>query len=65
MASESHFKWRIRTVLWAAFWYAITFPLFLLLYLPGALAWAVVSIWFLYRVVRGWSAMNAGKAMPE
>ena len=61
---ESHFSWRIRTVLWAAFWYALTFPLFLLLYLPGAIAWGIVSIWFLYRIVRGWSALSAGRPMP-
>ena len=61
---ESHFSWRIRTVLWAAFWYALTAPLFVLLIVPGWLAWGVISIWFLYRVVRGWSALSSGKPMP-
>ena len=60
---ESHFRWRIHSVLWAAGLYVVTAPLFLLLYLPGALAWAVISIWFLYRVVRGWMNLNANKAM--
>ncbi|CAN5850605.1 hypothetical protein BH11PSE8_BH11PSE8_40590 [soil metagenome] len=60
---ESHFRWRISSVLWAAGLYVVTAPLFLLLYLPGALAWAVISIWFLYRVVRGWMNLNANKAM--
>ena len=60
---ESHFRWRINSVLWAAGLYIVTAPLFLLLYLPGALAWAVISIWFLYRVVRGWMNLNANKAM--
>jgi uncharacterized membrane protein len=36
----------------------VTFPLFLLLYLPGAIAWALISFWFLYRIVRGMVAMN-------
>ena len=36
----------------------MTSPLFLLLLLPAMLAWAVVSIWFLYRIVRGMVAMN-------
>ena len=55
---ESHFSWRIRSVVWAGILYLVTSPLFLLLLLPGMLAWAVVSIWFLYRIVRGMVAMN-------
>lgn len=60
----SHFSWRIRSVLWAAGLYIITSPLYLLLFLPGLLAWAVISIWFLYRVVRGWLALNDRKPLP-
>lgn len=60
----SHFSWRIRTVLWAGFFYVVTFPLFLLLYLPGAIAWAIISIWFLYRIVKGMVRMNASEALP-
>jgi uncharacterized membrane protein len=60
----SHFSWRIRTVLWAGFFYVVTFPLFLLLYLPGAIAWAIISIWFLYRIVKGMVRMNASQALP-
>ena len=58
----SHFSWRIRSVIWAGILYAITFPLFLLLYIPGAIAWGLISIWFLYRIVRGMVAMN--KSLP-
>ncbi len=54
----SHFSWRIRSVLVAGLLYVVTAPLFLLLYLPGAIAWFVISIWFLYRIVRGMVAMN-------
>jgi len=61
---ESHFRWRIHSVLWAAALYLLTSPLFLLLFLPGLLAWIAISIWFLYRVVRGWLALNDGRAMP-
>ena len=59
----SHFRWRIRTVIIAGVLYAVTFPLFLLLYIPGAIAWALVSIWFLYRIVKGMVNMNKGVAM--
>ena len=58
----SHFDYRIRTVIWAGVLYVVTFPLFLLLYLPGAIAWAIISIWFLYRIVKGMVRMN--KELP-
>lgn len=60
----SHFSWRIRSVIWAGLLYVITFPLWLLFVLPGMLAWAVISIWFLYRIVKGMVRMNAGQALP-
>ena len=59
----SHFSWRIRSVIWAGILYLVTFPLFLLLYLPGAIAWIGISIWFLYRIVRGMVAMNGNRAV--
>ena len=61
---ESHFRWRIRTVLWAAGLYLLTAPLWLLLFVPGWIAWGVISIWFLYRIVRGWMNLNANRPMP-
>jgi uncharacterized membrane protein len=61
---ESHFSWRIRSVIWAAVLYVVTIPLWLLFIVPGWIAWALISIWFLYRVVRGWMALNKRKAMP-
>lgn len=54
----SHFSWRIRSVIIAGLLYIVTAPLFLLLLLPGMVAWFCVSIWFLYRIVRGMVAMN-------
>ena len=61
----SHFSWRIRSVIWAGILYAITFPLFLLLYVPGAIAWGLISIWFLYRIVRGMVAMNKSQPVGQ
>ncbi len=57
----SHFRWRIRSVVFAGLAYLLTFPLFLLFYFPGAIAWAVISVWFLYRIVTGFVAMNKGQ----
>ncbi len=62
---ESHFSWRIRSVLWAGVLYVVTIPLWLLLFVPGWIAWCVISIWFLYRVVRGWLALNDRRPMPQ
>ena len=61
---ESHFSWRIRSVLWAGGMYLLTFPLFFLLYVPGWIAWGLISIWFLYRIVRGWLALSSNTPMP-
>ena len=59
----SHFAWRIRTVLWAGVLYVVTTPLWLLFFFPGWIAWGLISIWFLYRIVRGMVSMNKGQAV--
>ncbi|MEO6320025.1 MAG: hypothetical protein ABIR56_05140 [Polaromonas sp.] len=56
----SHFSWRIRSVLWAGILYLLTSWLWLLLIVPGWIAWGLISIWFLYRIVKGMMRMNAG-----
>lgn len=61
---ESHFRWRIRSVLWAGGLYLLTSWLWLLLLIPGWVAWGIISIWFLYRVVRGWVNLNRQMPMP-
>jgi len=61
---ESHFRWRIRSVLWAGGLYVLTLPLWLMFLIPGWIAWVAISIWFLYRVIRGWMNLNNGIAMP-
>ncbi|GAB2467481.1 MAG: DUF4870 family protein [Comamonas sp.] len=59
----SHFSWRIRSVIWAGVLYLVTLPLWLFFLVPGMIAWAVISIWFLYRIVRGMVAMNKDRAI--
>lgn len=54
----SHFSWRIRSVLWAAVLYVVTWPLWLLFLLPGMVAWCIISLWFLYRIIKGMVRMN-------
>lgn len=41
----------------------MTSPLWLLFIFPGWIAWGLISIWFLYRIVRGMVAMNKDQAL--
>lgn len=59
----SHFSWRIRSVLWAGVLYLLTSWLWLLLVVPGWIAWTLISLWFLYRIVKGMVRLNAGRSM--
>jgi uncharacterized membrane protein len=61
----SHIRWRIRTVLIAATLYLITAPLWALFLIPGWMAWTAISVWFLYRIVTGFIAMNKGQEIGQ
>ena len=61
----SHFGWRIRSVVIAAALYVVTIPLWILFIFPGWIAWALISVWFLYRIVSGMVAMNKGLPIGE
>lgn len=60
---ESHFDWRLKSVVWAGVAYVLTAPLWLLLFVPGWIAWGVISIWFLYRIIKGMARMHAQRAI--
>ena len=59
----NHFSWRIRSVIWAGILYLVTAPLWLLFLVPGWIAWTIISLWFLYRIVRGMVAMSNNRAL--
>lgn len=59
----SHFNYRLRSVLYAGVAMLFTAPLFLLLYVPGKIAWFLIGLWLLYRIVKGWSALSARRAI--
>src|SRR3989338_1264279 len=59
----NHFSWRIRSTIWAGVLYVVTAPLWLLLIAPGWIAWGLISLWFLYRIVRGMLAMSKNQAV--
>ena len=60
---ESHFSWQIRTFWWALFWVVTAFVLFMtIIGIPVALLMFVgTGLWVLYRIVRGWLALNDGR----
>lgn len=62
---RSHFGYRLRTVVWAAVLYLVTFPLWFLFVFPGWLAWVAISVWFLYRIVLGMVRLNRAQPMPD
>ena len=64
---ESHFRWQIRTFWYGLAWVALCI-LFVVLTLGIGLllVWlpiGVVSLWFIYRIARGWLALRDGRAM--
>jgi uncharacterized membrane protein len=61
----THFSFRIRTVIWAVVLYTVTLPLWFFFVFPGWLAWGVISIWFLYRIVLGMVRLNAQRPVND
>lgn len=45
--------------------YLVTVPLWFFFLFPGWLAWGLISIWFLYRIVLGMVRLNAQRVMTE
>ncbi|WPB57604.1 hypothetical protein [Xylophilus sp. GOD-11R] len=62
---ESHFRWRLRSVLWAGALYLLTAWLWLIFFIPGWIAWTIISLWFLYRILLGMVRMNRRQAMDS
>jgi uncharacterized membrane protein len=66
---ESHFTWQIRTfwfaMLWSILIFLIGLPLTLLIVGFGiwAVGFFILGIWAIYRIVKGWSRLNARRAM--
>jgi uncharacterized membrane protein len=62
---ESHFRWQIRTFWFAVLWMIIASVLVITI-IGIPLAWLMVVItglWVLYRIARGWMALNEGRAI--
>ena len=64
---DSHFRWQIRTFWYGLLWVGLC-ALFVVLTLGVGIviAWlplAIVSVWFVYRIVRGWVRLRDGRPM--
>jgi uncharacterized membrane protein len=64
---DSHFSWQIRT-----FWFGLLWVSLCMLFIVATLgvgiliAWLPLggaAIWFIYRIVRGWAALNSRQPM--
>ena len=64
---DSHFRWQIRTFWFCLLWALVAIALGLtLIGLPLTFfILAVVTVWLIYRVVRGWLALNAGRPIDR
>jgi uncharacterized membrane protein len=63
---DSHFGWQIRTFWYALLWLAISAMLFITV-IGIVLAYILAvsaGIWVVYRIIRGWIALNDGRSMP-
>ena len=64
---ESHFRWQIRTFWYGLFWVSLClFFVFVTFGIGIIVAWlplAIVSLWFIYRVARGWLALRDRRTM--
>ena len=67
----SHLRWLIRTFWYSTLWgavgaiiYVLLFVVFLLVVLLAHLIWGAVSIWVIYRVIRGYLLFKDNRPVP-
>ena len=64
---ESHFRWQIRTFWFGLLWISLCVLFIIFTFGIGIIiAWlpmGLVGLWFVYRVVRGWLALNDRRPM--
>lgn len=59
---ESHLRWQIRT-----FWFALLGGIIGGVTIIILIGWAILcatAVWVIYRIVKGWLALNDGKPLP-
>ena len=67
---ESHFRWQMRTFWYSWLWILLTcivaMPLLIVVvgFFIAIVGFALIGIWVIYRVARGWLALRDGRPMP-
>lgn len=61
---RAHHSYMISTFWWTVLWLVVCSPLWLLFGLPGALAYAIIGLWYLYRCIKGWLRFADGR-LPQ
>ncbi|MBU6259699.1 MAG: hypothetical protein KGL18_14285 [Burkholderiales bacterium] len=61
---RSHYRWQARSFWFTLLWLLLTLPLYLFMWFPGAAAWFLIGIWYLYRYIRGWLGYAENRTMP-
>ena len=56
-----HHNYMIATFWWTLLWLVVLSPLWLLFIFPGAIAYGIVWLWYLYRCIRGWMRFNSNR----
>jgi uncharacterized membrane protein len=57
----SHHNYMIATFWWTVLWLLLASPLWLLFFIPGAIAYTIIGLWYLYRCIRGWLRFSDGR----
>jgi uncharacterized membrane protein len=60
---ESHFTWQIRTFWWSLAWCVLGIATAILI--VGLLILVASAVWFVYRIVRGWTELNEGRPVYQ
>ena len=58
---ESHFTWQIRTFWWSLAWCVVGIGT--LVFVIGIFILLASAVWFVYRIVKGWTELNEGRPM--
>lgn len=56
-----HHNYMIQTFWWTLLWLLLLSPLWLLFIFPGAIAYGIVWLWYLYRCIRGWMRFSGNR----
>jgi len=62
---ESHFRWQIRTFWFTALW-LVLYGVLIITIIGIPVAWlliAILGLWVIYRVVRGWTALAGRRSV--